>query len=178
MKKAQKSQAIDKLEKEFSEAKFGIFTDYRGLKTQEVNGLRRKLQDNKADYKVVKNTLAVKAVEKLNKKNLSPNFNGPMAVVFGYGEEQVIAKTFSDHLRTSKVSLAVKGGFLGNTLLSAEDVATLATLPPKTVLIAKTIGGIKGPLYALAGVLTAPMRNLQGTLQARIKQLEDTNSNG
>ncbi|HXY74974.1 MAG TPA: 50S ribosomal protein L10 [Dehalococcoidales bacterium] len=178
MKKAQKAQAIDKLEKEFSEAKFGIFTDYRGLKTPEVNGLRRKLQDNKGDYKVVKNTLAVKAVEKLNKQNLAPKFNGPMAVVFGYGEEQVIAKTFSDHVRTSKINLGVKGGFLGNTLLSSEDVATLATLPPKPVLVAKVIGGIKSPLYALAGVLTAPMRNLQGTLQARIKQLEETKSNG
>jgi large subunit ribosomal protein L10 len=160
MKKAQKAQSIDKLEKEFSEAKFGIFTDYRGLKTQEVNGLRRKLQDNNGDYKVVKNTLAVKAVEKLNKQNLSPKFNGPMAVVFGYGEEQIIAKTFSDYVRTSKINLGV------------------ATLPPKPVLIAKAIGGIKSPLYALAGVLTAPMRNLQGTLQARIKQLEDTTKNG
>jgi large subunit ribosomal protein L10 len=174
MKKAQKAQTIDKIEQEFSKATIGILTDYRGLKTPEVNGLRRKMQENGGDYKVIKNTLAIKALEKLDRKELSPKFNGPTAVALGYGELQVTAKAFADHVRTSKIAINVKGGFMGNTLLTTADVTTLATLPPKPVLFAKVIGGIKSPLYALAGVLTAPMRNLQGTLQARIKQLEGT----
>ena len=56
-----KAQSIDRLEKEFSKANIGILTDYRGLKTPEINGLRRKLQDVNGDYKVVKNTLATKS---------------------------------------------------------------------------------------------------------------------
>jgi large subunit ribosomal protein L10 len=175
MKKAQKAPMIDKLEQEFSKASIGILTDYRGLKTPEVNGLRRKLQETGGDYKVIKNTLAIKAIEKLNRKELSPQFKGPTAVAFGYGELQVTAKAFTDYVRTSKMAISVKGGFMGDTLLSSNDITTLATLPPKPVLVAKVIGGIKSPLYALAGVLTAPIRNLQGTLQARIKQLEGSN---
>jgi len=175
MKKEKKAQNIDKLEKSFSKATIGILTDYRGLKTPETNALRRKLQEGGGDYTVVKNTLAVKAAEKLDRKQMAELFNGPVAIAFGYGEVQDTAKVFADYLRTSKIALTVKGGFMGNDVLSADDVNVLATLPPKAVLVAKVIGGMKGPLYSLAGVLAAPLSNLQGVLQARIKQLEGSN---
>jgi large subunit ribosomal protein L10 len=102
-------------------------------------------------------------------------FNGPIAIVFGHGEVQNTAKVFTDYVRTSKLSIGVKGGFMGGNILTSSDINELATLPPKPVLIAKVIGGMKSPLYSLAGVLAAPMRNLQGVLQARIKQLEGSN---
>ena len=56
-----KAQSIDRLEQELAKANIGILTDYRGLKTPEINSLRRKLQDINGDYKVVKNTLVRKA---------------------------------------------------------------------------------------------------------------------
>ncbi len=175
MKKAQKAQNIDLMEKVLSKATIGILTDYRGLKTAEVNSLRRKLQDAGGDYKVVKNTLAAKAAEKVNHKEVVPILKGPVAVALGYKEAQNTAKVLTDHVRTARITLPIRGGFMGNTLLSSEDVTTLATLPPKPVLVAKVVGGMKGPLYALVGVLSAPMRDLQGVLQARIKQMEGTN---
>jgi large subunit ribosomal protein L10 len=175
MKKEEKAQNIDKLQQEFAKASIGILTDFRGLKTPEVNGLRRKLQESGGDYKVVKNTLAVKATEKLNYPEMKTIFTGPIAIVLGRGEVQDTAKVFTDYVRTSKISLTVKGGFMGDKLLTSNDITTLATLPPKPVLVAKIIGGMKSPLYSFVGVLAAPMRNLQGVLQARIKQLEGTN---
>jgi large subunit ribosomal protein L10 len=175
MKKEEKAQNIDMLQQEFSKASIGILTDYRGLKTPEVNGLRRKLQESGGDYKVVKNTLAVKAAEKLNYPDMKIIFTGPVAIALGRGEVQDTAKVFTDYVRTSKISLTVKGGFMGDKMLTSDDIATLATLPPKPVLVAKIIGGMKSPLYSFVGVLAAPMRNLQGVLQARIKQLEGTN---
>jgi len=175
MKKEKKAQNIDKLEQEISRASIGILTDFRGLKTSEVDGLRRKLQESGGDYKVVKNTLAVKAAERLNHPEMKAIFNGPIAIAFGHGEVQNTAKVFTDYVRTSKLSIGVKGGFMGGNILTSSDINELATLPPKPVLIAKVIGGMKSPLYSLAGVLAAPMRNLQGVLQARIKQLEGSN---
>jgi large subunit ribosomal protein L10 len=175
MKKAEKAENIDMLEQEFAKASIGILTDYRGLKTQEINGLRRKLQESGGDYKVVKNTLAVKAAEKLNRSEMKTIFSGPIAIALGRGEVQDTAKIFTDYVRTSKINITARGGFMGNIILTNDDINTLATLPSKPVLIAKIIGGMKSPLYSLAGVLAAPMRNLQGVLQARIKQLEGNN---
>lgn len=174
MKKEKKAQNIDKLQQEISRSTIGILTDYRGLKTPEVNGLRRKLQEAGGDYKVVKNTLAVKAAEKLGRGQVKDIFTGPVAIAFGYGDVTNTAKVFTDYVRTSKMNIGVKGGFMGGTILSGEDIGVLATLPPKPVLVAKVLGGLKSPLYSLVGVLAAPMRNLQGVLQARIKQLEET----
>lgn len=175
MKKEKKAQNIEKLQEEFSQASIGILTDFRGLKTQEVNSLRRKLQESGGDYKVVKNTLAVKAAERLNHPEMKDIFIGPVAIVFGRGEVQETAKVFTDYIRTSKINIGVKGGFMGDKILTGAEISELATLPPKPVLVAKVIGGMKSPLYSLASVLAAPMRNLQGVLQARIKQLEGSN---
>lgn len=175
MKREKKAENIEILEQEFTKASISILTDYRGLKTQEVNGLRRKLQESGSDYKVVKNTLAVKAAEKLNRPEMKAFFTGPTAIVFGWGEIQDTAKVFNDYVRTSKISITTKGGFMGDKILTNDDINSLASLPSKSVLIAQIIGGMKTPLYSLAGVLAAPMRNLQGVLQARIKQLEVNN---
>ncbi len=170
-----KAQSIDKLEKELSSASIGILTDYRGLKTPEINGLRRKLQDIGGDYKVVKNTLVKKAAEKLNRSEITSSFEGPIAVAFGYGDISQLAKTFSDHVRTSKMNLSVKGGFLNDRLLTAGEVTAIAALPPKEILIGRVVGGIKSPLYMLASALSGPIRGLQNVLQARMKQMEVNN---
>ncbi|MDP2919040.1 MAG: 50S ribosomal protein L10 [Dehalococcoidia bacterium] len=174
MRKEKKAQNIDRLQQEFAKSTIGILTDYRGLKTLEMNGLRRKLQETGGDYKVVKNTLAVKAAERLNRPQVKDIFAGPVAIAFGYGDVTNTAKVFTDYVRTSKINIGVKGGFMGDTVLTGEDIGVLATLPPKPVLVARVLGGLKSPLYSLVGVLAAPMRNFQGVLQARIKQLEET----
>ena len=116
-----------------------------------------------------------KAAEKLSRTEITGSFEGPTAIAFGYGDISQLAKTFTDHVRVSKMSLSVKGGFMGNKLLTLADVTAIAALPPKEVLIARVVGGIKSPLYMLAGVLSGPVRGLQNVLTARIKQMEANN---
>ncbi|GAI47168.1 unnamed protein product, partial [marine sediment metagenome] len=82
------------------------------------------------------------------------------------------AKILTDYIRTSKASLNIKGGFLGDRLLTSEDVVTLSTLPSREILLAKVLGGMQGPIVTLVGCLTTPIKGIIGTLQARIKQLE------
>jgi len=172
MSKEKKAQIIDSLQEVFSKCSIGILTDYRGLSTPEITVLRRKLRESSVEYKVVKNTLARFAGERAGKSDLVSFFEGPIAIAFGYGDITEPAKVLIDYIRTSKASLSIKGGFLGDRLLTSEDVVTLSTLPSREILLAKVLGGMQGPIITLVGCLTTPIRGIIGVLQARIKQLE------
>ena len=172
MSREKKAQTIDRLQDAFSKCSIGILTDYRGLSTPEITVLRRKLRESSVEYKVVKNTLARFAGERAGKGDLVSFFEGPIAIAFGYGDITEPAKALADYIRTSKASLSIKGGFLGDRLLTSEDVATLSTLPSREILLAKVLGGMQAPIVTLVGCLTTPIRGVIGVLQARIKQLE------
>ena len=167
-----KKETIDNLEQIFSKANSGILTDYRGLKTADVVALRRKLREVGVEYHVVKNTLAKIAAKQAGKDSISNLLEGPVAIAFVKDDISKSAKVLTDHIATSKMAMTVKGGFLGNRSLTPKEVATIATLPSKEVLIAKVLGGIQGPLYALLNQVNAPLRGLTVVLQGRIKQLE------
>jgi large subunit ribosomal protein L10 len=167
-----KKQIIDSLEQIFAQCNSGILTDYRGLKTSDVVSLRRKLREIGVDYHVVKNTLAKIAAEKTGKDQITSAFEGPLAIAFVKGDISKSAKVMTDHIAAAKMAMAIKGGFLGNKFLTPKEVAAIALLPPREVLVAKVLGGIQGPLYGLLNQLNAPLRGLAFVLQGRIKQLE------
>jgi len=175
MRKQEKGKRIDKLQDELAKSTIGILTDYRGLKTPEIDSLRRKMQDAGGDYRVVKNSLIAKAAERLTRTELNEMFKGPIAIAFGQGDVTETAKVFTDHVKSTKMTLPVKGGFMTGKILTVKDIAALASMPPKPVLIGTVIGGIKSPLYGIVNVLAGPMRGLQTILQGRIKQLEGNN---
>jgi large subunit ribosomal protein L10 len=156
----------------FTECSVGIFTDYRGLTTAEVAALRRKLGEAQIRYRVVKNSLAQIALRQAGKGELAEAISGPVAVAFGYGEVPEVAKALTEYIKATKSTLAIKGGFFGDTVLSSKDVDALADLPAKDVLIARVIGGIQSPITGLVNVLAGPIRSVMGVLQARITQLE------
>ena len=167
-----KKQIIDGLEETFSKCSIAILTDYRGLATSEMTKLRRKLQDSGNNYQVVKNTLARFAAERLDWEDPTSSFEGPIAIAFGYGDIAKTAKILVDYIREIKENLSIKGGFLGHRRLTAEEVVTISTLPPREILLAKVLGQMKSPISALVGCLTTPMRGFIGVLQARMQQLE------
>jgi len=172
MSRERKAQIIDSLQEVISKCSIGVLTDYRGLSASEITILRRKLRESEIEYKVVKNTLARFAAERADKNYLVSSFEGPIAIAFGYGDITEPAKVLADYIRTSKESLAIKGGFLGSRLLTLEDVMTLAKLPAREVLLSMILSGMQGPVSQLLTCLTAPMRGIIQILQARIKQLE------
>jgi large subunit ribosomal protein L10 len=167
-----KKQIMDGLEKTFVQSNSGIMTDYRGLKTADIVALRRKLKDTGAEFHVVKNTLARIAAQKAGKDQIGSIFEGPMAIAFVKDDISKSAKVLTDHIASTKMAMTVKGGFLGNKLLTPKEVVTIAGLPSRQVLIGKVMGGIQGPLYALMNQVNAPLRGLVTVLQGRIKQLE------
>lgn len=172
MAREKKTQIIEELQEQLLKCSVGILTDYRGLSTAEITGLRRQLREAGIGYRVVKNTLARFAAERAGRSDLAGLFDGPVAIAFGYDEITEPAKVLANYIRASKSSLSIKSGFLSDRLLTLEDVKTLATLPSRDVLLAKVLGGIQSPIVSFISLLTSPMRGFMGVLQARIEQLE------
>ena len=172
MSKEKKAKIIDNLEEILSRCSVGILTDYRGLTAHEITGLRRKLGEADIEYRVVKNTLARFAAERLGRSDLAATFEGPVALALGYGEIVEPAKVLTDYINTSKSVLSIKGGFLSDSLLSSEDVLTLAKLPSREILLAKVFGAMRSPIASVVNCLNAPIAGLARVLQARITQLE------
>ena len=172
MSREKKVQIIDWLQEVFATCSIGILTDYRGLSAPEMTELRRSLRELGIEYKVIKNTLARFAVERAGKNELVSFLEGPTAIAFSYGDIIEPAKALADYIRTSKATLNIKGGFLGDRLLTSKEVMTLSTLPTREILLAKVIGGMQIPVILLPNRLATPLRGFIGVLQARIKQLE------
>jgi large subunit ribosomal protein L10 len=174
-----KGQQIDQLSEVIARCTVAVITDYRGLNALEMTDLRNRLRNSGVEFKVVKNTLARLATDKAGKGALTGVLEGPVAIAFGYGEITEPAKVLAEYLRVERDSaLSIKGGFLGERLISADDVNTLSTLPPREVLLAKLLGAMQGPMVGLVSHLSRLISGLARVLQARVEQMEAAGSNG
>ena len=172
MLKEKKEQMIDELASSLSRCTIAVATDYRGLTAKEMVQLRRRLTESGIEYRVIKNTLTRFAAERAGKNQLETLLTGPVAIAFGYDDVIKPAQILREHIRSAGSVLKIKGGILGDKMLTAEDVANLATMPSKDILLARLVGQLNAPLQALHNVLSAPLRGLLNVMQARIKQVE------
>ena len=137
--------------------------DYRGLTVAELGELRAKLRERGATLHVLKNTLAKIAAERSGRQAMAELFSGPTAVTFA-GEDLVGAvKALAEYARTHK-QLDVRGGFIQNQIIDAAGVKTLATLPPREVLVAQVLGTMVAPITGLVTVM-------QGTIAGFVRAL-------
>ena len=171
----EKAKTIDELAEKLTKAKLAVVTDYRGLTVAQLGDLRRQLRPLNVEYEVSKNTLVAKAAQKSGITSMSKPMGGPTAIAFCYGDIVAPTKILGDFARISKI-MTIRGGMLGNKIIGAAEVARLATLPPKEVLVAKLLGSMQSPLVGLMNVLNGPMRGFVTVLQARTKQLEESAS--
>ena len=172
LKKKEKVKVIEELIESLKRSAIVIATDFRGLKAKELVELRRQLRKNGIEYRVAKNTLTKLAADKAGKKELEPLLTGPLAIAFGSEDIIKPAKVLSDFARASGAVLKIKGGILGNKVLSPKEVGDLANIPSKEILITQVISRLVTPLYSLHSVLSGPARGLAYVLQARVRQLE------
>jgi large subunit ribosomal protein L10 len=172
MAKEKKAKIIDELQEMFSKSSVGVLTNYQKLPTSETDAIRKKLRAAGVDFKVVKNTLARRAASQAGLEKLGSSFEGPMAVVCGYGEVSDAPRVLLDHIRSTKTSVSIKGGFLGARVLSVAEIDMIAKLPSRNILLSMVLSGMKSPITSVVTVLAAPVRGLMGVMQARIKQLE------
>lgn len=175
MLKTDKEKVIAELAERLRASDTLLVADYRGLTMSEIDGLRGELIKHGARFSVVKNTLTRRAAEEAGVPALLALLDGPTAIAFieTGGDLVAVAKALDATARNTKV-LTVRGGVLDGATIGAEDVKTLATLPPTDVVRAQLLGAIAGPLTAIVGLLAEPLRDLVGLIDARIEQLGDS----
>jgi large subunit ribosomal protein L10 len=167
-----KLNIVSELEDTMAKSTVVILSQYRGVKASQLSNLRRKLRSANSEIRVVKNTLARIAANKSGKSAIVKSLEGPMAITFGYGDIVAPVKVLISS-QTELEGMVVTGGLLGDKMYSKAEILSLATLPPKEVLIGRVLGQMNAPVSRLVGTLTSPMRGILGVLQARIKQLEE-----
>jgi large subunit ribosomal protein L10 len=172
MRRDQKEQVVEELTARLKAADTLLVADYRGLTMPQIDDLRSRLLESGARFTVVKNTLTRRAAEAAGTEALLTLLDGPSAIAFleADGDMVAAAKALADSARETNV-LEIRGGILQGRAMTADEVETLAKLPPEDVLRGQVLGAIIAPLTALAGLLSAPLQNLVGLIDARIEQL-------
>ena len=165
----EKVAVVDEVKERLQSSSAAILTEYRGLKVGELSTLRRSLRASGGDYKIYKNTLVRFAVKDLGLDELESLLVGPTAIAFVDGDAVGVAKALRDYARTNP-NLIVKGGVLGESVLSAADAAALADIPPREVLLARFAGLLAASMQQFAGLLQAVPRNFAYGLKALIEK--------
>lgn len=172
MKKEDKELVVAELTERLRTSDTLLVADYRGLTMPQIDALRSRLIESGARFAVVKNTLTRRAAEAAGADALLTLLEGPSAIAFleADGDMVAAAKALADSARESRV-LAIRGGVMQGRAITAEEVQSLATLPPLDILRSQVLAAIIAPVTAIAGLVNAPLQNLYGLLEARIDQL-------
>ena len=173
MQKSDKERVVAELTERLQSTETLIVADYRGLTVTQIGELRGKLLEHGARFSVVKNSLTKRAAESAGIEPLLALLEGPTAIAFleTDGDPVAVAKALDDAVRAETITL--KGGLLEGAEIGADDLKQLAKLPPAEILHAQLVSAVAGPVTAIVGLFTAPMRELVGVIDARIRQLEE-----
>ena len=163
--RAQKQKIIEGLQEKMSRQKTLVFIDIKGLKVKEMSLLKKKLKEVDANLQVIKKTLFNLVCKErgiiVNPKELP----GQLALVFGFGDEVMPAKTVHQFAE-SHMALKIIGGYFEKNPLSAQDMINVGRLPSKQELLAKMVGSISAPISGFANVLQGNIKGLVLALNA------------
>lgn len=168
MNKEHKVTAIADLHEKFSKATLAVVTECGGMPVNQLTQLRHQLRGVNAELKVVKNSLAMRAVEGTSLLSVKTLFKGQVAVVIGYDDPVLPTKILRDFIKAEKCGEKIvwRGGVLeGNTLDPAQLIAA-ADLPSKEVLLSMLLSAMQGPLRGMVGVMQGILRGFVAVLAA------------
>ncbi|HEY8463874.1 MAG TPA: 50S ribosomal protein L10 [Bacillota bacterium] len=169
MARAEKEAVVAEIKQKFEASKTVVLADYRGLNVVEVTELRKKMREAGIDYKVLKNTMTSRAAKAANIEGLDQYLSGPTALAFSYHDHVAPAKILADFAKDHK-KLELKAGVLDGKVIDVEAVKSLASLPPREVLLGKLASMFQAPVRGLVTVLSGPLRNFAYAVEAVRKQ--------
>jgi large subunit ribosomal protein L10 len=169
MKRPEKEKLVAELKEKLTGAKALYYTDFTGLNVKRMTDLRRRLRKANVEYVVIKNTLALRAV---NESGLvSTRLKGQTGLVIAK-DAVAAAKVLADFARENDARPAVKGGLLEGKQLDTEQVKKLATMPSREQMLADLGAGLQSPMAAFVGALNGLLYMFAGALEGLRTQRE------
>ena len=169
MARPEKVAVVEEIRTKLSESDAAVLTEYRGLTVHDLAELRGSLRGSGTEYKIFKNTLARRAVAGAGLDDITSLLEGPVAIAFVRGDAAAAAKTLRDFQKVNP-ALILKGGLLGERIITPADIDALAELPSREVMLTQIAGMFQAPLTKAAGLFQAFTRNLAYGVAALIDQ--------
>ena len=171
MNRTEKQQLVDELTTKIKGAKALYYTDFTGLNVKRMTELRRRLRKAGVEYVVIKNTLALRAI---NDSGLAgTRLRGPTGVVVSK-DPVAAAKLLSDFARENDQKPVVKGGLLDGAAIDEAQVKKLASMPSREQMLAELGASMQAPMAAFAGALNGLLYMFAGAMDALSVQKEGT----
>ena len=161
----QKIKEVDELADKIKEAKVVLLTDYRGINVDDVTALRAKLRGTNTEYKVIKNNITKRAIEKCGFEGLEDKLLGPTAVILGYNDYLDASKIIYEFSKENEF-YKIKGGIIDGKVVTTEEIVTLAKLPSKETLISMLAGALLGNVSKLAVALGEVVKQKEAAAEA------------
>ncbi len=171
MNLAEKKRISQDLNERFARAAVVIVTDYKGLDVDAINDLRRRLRKAEVEYKVVKNSLLVRASQDTEVAKIQETFKGPSAIALGYSDPIAPAKVLTEFAKDHEV-FKIKIGIADGKIIELKEIMALAALPSREVLLGKFVSVLNNVPTGFVRMLAEIPRSLLNVLHAIQQQKE------
>ena len=169
MSQKQKAEKVEVLKEELKNFHNYIFTDYRGLNVQQINGLRNTLREKGAHFHVVKNRSVKRVFQDLGYAGLDQFLVNPTALAYFDTDLSEVARVLTTSVE--ETSLELKGGYSDGSVLSSEEITKISKLPSRETLIAQVASLLnatpKGLVMVLSGILSKFLRTLKAIEESK-----------